>query len=147
MNHRLVGAIVSILLIAMTVEPVIRDPRKAADDDFPLSTYPMFATRRKLTQTFTYAVAWTADGERRRVRPRHVANAEVMQAVTAFGHAQAEGRLPALCDSIAARVAADAALTDVARIEIVRGTHHALDFLVDGKRGPERRLVECAVPR
>lgn len=147
MNHRLVGAIVSVLALVAVAEPVVRDPKQAKEDGFPLSTYPMFATKRKLTQTFTYAIAWTADGERRRVRPRHVANAEVMQAVMTFGRAQHGKRLPALCTSIAGRVAADAALRDVARIEIVRGTHDALAFLLRDERGPEKKLAECAVTR
>jgi hypothetical protein len=146
-HHRLVGAIVSVVALVATTWPVVLDPKKPGNDGFPLSTYPMFASKRKLTQTFTYAVAWTADHERRRIRPRHVANMEVMQANMAFANAKREKRLPALCASIAARVGADAALTDVARIEIVTGTHHALEFLLEDKRGAERVLETCEVPR
>jgi hypothetical protein len=81
------------------------------------------------------------------VTPRHVANHEVMQARTTFSHARRQGRLPDLCKRIAGRVGADRTLDDVVRIDIVTGTHHALDFLVRGVRGRERTLTSCAVTR
>ena len=143
--HRAVGAVVSIIVIALTAAPVFEDPAKG--DDFPLSTYPMFAWKRGAAHTFEYAIAWTEAGERRTVRPRHVANNEVMQARTAFSTASSKRMLPDLCKRIAGRVAKDPALADVVRIEIVRGRHDAVGFLVRGERGPERRLHECAVTR
>ncbi len=145
MSYRIVGAIVSVVAIVATACPLARDP--ARGDSFPLSTYPMFATRRPPTQSFEYAVAWTAAGERRTVKPRHVANNEVMQARTTFSNARRQGRLAELCTRIAGRVGADRDLDDVVRIDIVAGTHHAIDFLVRGVRGKERTLTSCAVPR
>lgn len=145
MHHRWIGAIVSVVVLVAVAAPVVLDPKKPANDGFPLSTYPMFASKRKLSQRFTYAVAWTADGERRRVRPRHVANAEVMQATMTFARASSQKRLPALCTSIAGRVAADGELADVVRITIVSGTHDAIRFLLHDERGAERTLAECAV--
>lgn len=142
-RYRLVGAIVSIVAIAATAAPVLLDPVKG--DSFPLSTYPMFASRRPLTQSFEYAVGFTAAGERRTIKPRHVANNEIMQARTTFSKARREGRLPQLCERIAGRVGADRALDDVVRIDIVTGTHHAIDYLVHGVRGKERTLTSCAV--
>ncbi len=145
MNHRVVGAIVSVIALAVTALPMVRDPFKG--DDFPLSTYPMFAAKRKLQQSFTYAVGKTATDERRRIKPRHVANAEVMQAVMAFSTARSKGRLPALCKSIASRVAGDRRLTDVVKIEIVTGTHDAIPYLTQHVHGPERKLTSCEVAR
>ncbi len=145
MSQRLVGAVVSVVAVLATAYPVVLDPIRG--DSFPLSTYPMFAVARPTKQSFDYAVALTATGERRRIRPRHVANHEVMQARMAFHHASRGKTLPALCARIAGRVAADPALADVVTIRIVRGTHDALDLLVRGVRGPERTLHECEVPR
>jgi hypothetical protein len=142
---RIVGAVVSIIVIALVAAPVFDDPVKG--DDFPLSTYPMFAYKRGTEHTFEYAIAWTADGERRAVKPRHVANNEVMQARVAFSSAVGKRTLPQLCERIAGRVAKDRALDDVVRIEIVRGRHDAIAFLVRGERGTEKRLHECQVPR
>lgn len=143
--QRAVGAVVSILVIALTAAPVLKNPVK--DDDFPLSTYPMFAYKRGTRHSFEYAIGWTADGQRRTIKPRHVANNEVMQARTTFSTAVSKRTLPQLCQRIAGRVARDRDLADVVRIEIVRGTHDSVDYLVGGARGPERRLLECQVPR
>ena len=143
--HRAVGAVVSILVIALTAAPVLENPVK--DDDFPLSTYPMFAYKRGTKHSFEYAIGWTAANERRTIKPRHVANNEVMQARTTFSTAVSKKTLPQLCERIAGRVAKDRRLDDVVRIEIVRGTHDAVGYLVRGERGPERKLHECTVPR
>jgi hypothetical protein len=143
--HRVVGAVVSILVIALTAAPALRDPVKG--DDFPLSTYPMFAYKRGTKHSFEYAIGWTATNERRTIKPRHVANNEVMQARTTFSTAVSKRTLPQLCERIAGRVAKDRALEDVVRIEIVRGTHDAVGYLVRGERGRENKLHECRVPR
>ena len=143
--HRAVGAVVSILVIALTAAPVLKNPVK--DDDFPLSTYPMFAYKRGTKHSFEYAIGWTATNERRTIKPRHVANNEVMQARTTFSTAVSKRTLPQLCERIAGRVGKDRRLGDVVRIEIVRGTHDAVGYLVRGERGPERKLHECQVPR
>lgn len=146
MNHRRVGLVVSVVAIVATAWPVLRDPGKG--DDFPLSTYPMFTTKdRGREQTFEYAVGWTAAGERRTIRPEHVAHGEVMQARMAFDIARRKRTRRELCARIAGRVARDGDLRDVVRIEIVSGRHHPLDFLVRGVRGPERALHRCDVPR
>jgi len=143
--ERTVGAVVSILVIALTAAPVLDHPAK--DDDFPLSTYPMFAFQRGTVHAFEYAIGWTEAGERRTIKPRHVANNEVMQARVAFSSAVGKGKLGELCARIAGRVAADPGLADVVRIEIVRGTHDAVEYLVRGARGKEKRLRECKVAR
>jgi hypothetical protein len=142
---RLIGAIVSVVAIAATLEPLVRDP--ARGDDFPLSTYPMFTAKRSGAQTFEYAMMVTGDGDRRTVGPGLVANYEVLQAQTAFQSAADRGERPALCARIADRIARDGGLGDVVRVEITRGTHEALPFLLHGTRGRERALVTCPVPR
>ena len=59
---RVAAGVVSLALIAATLEPLVREPY---DDGFPLSTYPMFATKRPTVQTFHYALGLTRDGKRR----------------------------------------------------------------------------------
>jgi hypothetical protein len=143
--HRRLGALVSLAALAATLWPLLRDP--ARGDSFPLSTYPMFAASRGVTHTLDYPVGRTVDGAPRPIRPRHVANAELMQARVAVQRAVGQRRLPALCARIAGNVAADPALADVATVEVVRGRHDALALLLDGVRGPERVLAACPVDR
>lgn len=143
--ERWVGIVVSVGLIAATALPVVRDPTRG--DSFPLSTYPMFAAKKSTRMSFEYGIAWFADGSRREVEPGHVSNGEVMQARMSFQTAVRRRTLPALCARIAERVAADPDFAGAVRIELVRGTHDALAYLVGGVRGPEKRLHQCEVPR
>lgn len=133
-------------LLGATLWPLVGDPR---DDGFPLSTYPMFASRRATVQTYRYALGETAAGERRVLRPSVVGTVEVLQAMRVIDRATAGGRaeLTRLCDAIAARVADDEDFADVTAVRIVRGTHDAVEYLARGKVGRESELVRCEVKR
>jgi hypothetical protein len=143
---RAFAAAVSLALIAATLWPLARDPR---DDGFPLSTYPMFASRRPTRQTYRYALGETARGERRTLTPGLVGTGEVLQAMRVIDRALAAGRGEAtkLCAAIAARVAADDTRGDITSIRLVSGTHDAVEYLARGQVGHETELVRCTVKR
>jgi hypothetical protein len=145
---RVYGAVVSIAVVLAVAWPLTLDPRKGGTDDFPLSTYPMFARPRSTTMTMTYAVGITA-GAPRPLRPSIVGSREVLQARALIDRAANGG--PAarrdFCRSVATRVAAARALRDVTHVALVRGTHDAIDLLVYGRRGPEKELERCPVER
>jgi len=123
---------------------VLRDPD---DDGYPLSTYPMFAHERGRTVTLAYAIGSTATGERRVLEPELVGTHEVLQALMVIDGAIASHELAPLCQRIAVAVAADSAHADVAMVRIVRGSHDAVELLVDGTLGPELDYTRCPVPR
>lgn len=143
---RAYAAAVSLALIAATLWPLVRDPR---DDGFPLSTYPMFASKRPTEQTFRYALGETAGGSRRTLSPLLVGTAEVLQAIRVFDHAFAGGKpeMTRLCHAIAARVAADDEQRDVVAIRLVTGTHDAVEYLARDQVGKETELLRCPVNR
>ena len=142
----MLAAVVSLALVGAVLAPVLRTPDA---DSFPLSTYPMFASRRPAQQTFVYAIGATATGARRVLDTAHVGTGEVLQAIQVFERTYAGGarELTALCNSIAARVAVDADLADIITIRIVTGTHDAVEYLARGQVGQERDVVRCPVPR
>jgi hypothetical protein len=143
---RAIAAVVSVALIGVTLEPLVRDPY---DDGFPLSTYPMFATKRPTTMSLHYALGTTATGGRRTLAPYLVGTPEVLQAMRIVDRAVSRGRDEAtrLCMAIAGRVAGDAELRDVVAIRIVYGSHDAIDYLVYDRIGVERDRVRCEVKR
>jgi hypothetical protein len=146
MPARAFAAAVSIALIAIVVSPVVRRPQ---DDDFPLSTYPMFATPRPTKMSLDYAIGETTAGERRTLSPSLLGTGEVLQAFMMLAravHQGAAGTQP-LCARIAAAVASDPDYADVATVRIVTGTHDAVDYLVRGQRGREIERTRCAVVR
>lgn len=141
---RVLAALVSTALIGATLEPLLRDPY---DDGFPLSTYPMFATKRQTVQTYHYALGVTRDGQRRTLKPRMIGSDEILQALRVIESAVARGETKSLCEAIAARVAADEDFADVVAIRIVKGTHDAVEYLANHKVGREHERVRCEVKR
>jgi len=142
---RVMAAVVSIGMIAATLSPLARDPY---DDGFPLSTYPMFASKRPRTLTFHYALGEGRAGERITLTPGLVGTGEVLQAMRIIDTAVNRGKLVtrALCEDVARRVAADGELANVVTIRIVTGTHDALDYLSQHKIGRELERMRCPVP-
>ena len=143
-TNRLTATIVSVVLVVAVLEPLRRPPW---DDSFPLSPYAMFAFKRPTSLTMEYAIGITAAGERRTLTPRLVGSAEVLQALTVLQQAKSRGELPLLCLQIAARVADSDRYEDVTEIQIVSGTHDAVDYLVRHVAGPETVRTTCRVPR
>jgi hypothetical protein len=143
---RVTAACISLALIGATLEPLVRAPY---DDGFPLSTYPMFASKRPTTWTMTYALGQGRAGERIVLEPRLVGTGEVLQAMRVIDRAARAGRgeLATLCSAIAARVAGDTDYGNVAAVRIVTGTHDALDYLVHDRIGTESERVRCEVRR
>ncbi|HUS31859.1 MAG TPA: hypothetical protein VMZ53_25335 [Kofleriaceae bacterium] len=143
---RWLGLAVSLALVAATLEPLVRDPY---DDGFPLSTYPMFATKRQTVQTFHYALGVTRDGKRRTLSPSLIGSSEILQALRVIEHAVGGGKgaLTSLCETIAKRVASDDDFTDIAFVRIVKGTHDAVRYLGDDEIGVESELLRCEVRR
>jgi hypothetical protein len=136
------AALASLALVAATLSPVLRDPR---DDGFPLSTYPMFATKRLTTLTMTYALGVGAGGERIVLAPSLLGTGEVLQAMRVIERAVAGGppALAKLCKSIAARAGEEPEYGRVVAVRIVTGTHDAVEYLARGRVGKEIERVRC----
>lgn len=136
----------SIVLVGATLEPLRRDPY---DDGFPLSPYAMFAEKRATTVSLNYPLGITAAGERRYLSPALIGSSEILQAKVIVDSAIRRGpkEVRALCERIAARVAAIDDYDDVRAIRIVTGRHEAIAFLTRDERGAEKLRGECEVPR
>jgi len=143
---RAFALIASIALIGAALSPLVRRPE---DDGFPLSTYPMFASRRPRQLTMSYPLGVTADGGRRYLSPGLIGSSEPLQAASIVEQAVGRGgaALRGLCEAIARRVAASPAHRDVAAIRLVTGTHDAVELLARDRIGAEREHGRCEVPR
>lgn len=146
---RLYGVVICVLVIAAVISPALRDPE---DDDFPLSTYPMFARPRRASTTIQSAVAVAADGSQVPVPPALVGTHETMQAVRILSRSLRDGpeATQQLCQAIAARVArSGGAMFAAAReVAIVSQEVDAIGFARgEGASGATRTHASCAVPR
>ena len=132
-------------LIIAVLLPLAGDPR---DDDFPLSTYPLFAGRQSSEVTISHAVVIDADGERSPLPPVAVANDEVSQAFETLRQAVRQG--PDATARLCTRAADWYAGRDEgpARVEIVSDTYDAVAYF-EGDKQPISTHVHatCEVPR
>ncbi|HYF44980.1 MAG TPA: hypothetical protein VD926_02140 [Acidimicrobiales bacterium] len=117
----LVTVAVGLVVLAPAVLP---DP----EDDFPISTYPMFTAERGEVVDLDTAVLVDGDG-RHRLSPEAVGGTdEIVAAAVAVSRAVVEGEaaLSRLCAEIADRV------DGPGDVEIVTERHDALALLQDG---------------
>ena len=116
---------VTVVAVAVVAAPaVLPEP----EDDFPVSTYPMFTAERGRVVDLDTAVLVDADG-RHRLSPEEVGGTdEIVAAAVAVSRAIAGGpaALAVLCQDIAERV--DASGT----VEVVTERHDAVGLLQDG---------------
>ena len=145
--ERLHAYLLSAVMLGATAYPAFLDP---TEDGFPLSTYPMFSKDRGAVVPIASASA-VGGGGRVAVAPRHVANAEVMQALQTIAKAVRHGKRASrkLCGEIAGRIA-EAEVDELAsptHVEIATEKHASIAFLA-GERTPRGRRVHarCAIP-
>jgi len=93
--HRLYAYAVSALILGAVSRPLWLP---ASEDDFPVSTYPMFARPKPRTVEVLTALAVWPSGEERPVPSRYIANDEPMMNA---GRPLATGRVRELVDILA----------------------------------------------
>jgi hypothetical protein len=138
--------IISALFVAATLWPLAWDP---ARDSFPLSPYPMFSSIRE-RPWIDVVVGFDADGRERRIGPKLIANAEVMQAAQTVSQAIRRKQAGSLCEQVAARVSRDSDYTNVVRLEVQSRQFDPRTYFVDdaGKVPLRlRRRARCEVQR
>lgn len=138
--------LISIALVGATLSALHREP---LDDGFPISTYPMFASRRGTKVELEYALGVTAKGETRSLPASFSGSSEVLQAAVIYEDAVRVGRnrLAPLCQAVAQEVANDPDLSDIVGVRIVHATHDALALLLRDVRDVEHVRWGCAVQR
>ncbi|HEX2519885.1 MAG TPA: hypothetical protein VHK04_10120 [Castellaniella sp.] len=146
--ERVKAYVVSGLLAVAVALPLLPD---LLADNFPVSTYPMFAGKRDSPEaTITHAVGLTDDGERRNLPTEAVANDEVIQSFETLRQAVRQGDTATrdLCARVARWVAAESSFADVPTVQIVSETFDAVRYF-EGEKKPlvSRFHADCAVPR
>lgn len=127
------------LVVIVGVVPVVLDR-----DSFPLSTYPMFSTRRTGTEPVDTAVA--SDGTRTwRLDPRTIGGTdEPVSATVTVTRAIASGTADQLCGDIARRVA-EGGPSAATTVEVVTERYDAVAWY-HGDREPLDRIVRASCP-
>jgi hypothetical protein len=135
-------AVIAAVLGVVGIVPLVLDR-----DSFPISTYPMFSTRRSTAETVDTAVAVDADGTVRRLGPQRIGGTdEIILATATVSGAINAGTVDQLCLEIAGRVAGNGPDTAVS-VEVVTERLDALRWY-RGDHTPIDRVVHamCPVP-
>jgi hypothetical protein len=133
-------AVIAAVLVVIGIVPLVLDR-----DSFPLSTYPMFSTRRSTAETVDTAVAVDADGTIRRLGPQRIAGTdEIILATATVSGAINAGTVDQLCTEIARRVAGDGPGTAVG-VEVVTERFDAIRWY-RGDHTPIDRVVHATCP-
>jgi hypothetical protein len=116
--------------------PALSDPR---DDNYPFSTYPMFASRRK-TPTFYKAEGRNAHGQWQPIPPELFGTHEVMQAVMTVQRAARSPRdARKLCEDLAR-----AEPNRYGKMRIVQVTYDPVKYFTEGPTPQSRKvLAQC----
>ena len=127
----------TIILVGLVVSPLAG---AFADDSFPISTYPMFATARSSETNLTHVILIDEEGHERTAPPAAVANDEVLQVQETILQALRDGKAAtaSLCERVAGRVAGSGATT----VQIVTSTFDAILYY-DGHPEPIARRVHA----
>jgi hypothetical protein len=131
------GAVVGIVAIVGVV------PLALDRDSFPLSTYPMFSSRRTSTETVDTAIVVDATDQISRIDPRDIAGTdEVILAAVTVSDALRDGSAGLLCDDIVTRLGTR--LPEGAQVRIVTERYDAIEWY-SGDRSPLSTVVhaEC----
>ena len=149
-------ALATALLVALVVcWPVLAHPDR---DGFPLSTYPMFSSRRTTTEPLSTVVGIDAGGAQHWLDPWLLnGTREVVQAAVVVSNEINAGEADRLCAEVAGRVydrqsdrRADDASDDAAGdrlvgLEVVTVRYDAVGWF-DGRRQPLERTVHATCP-
>ncbi len=147
MRSRLLPLAASLGLVGVVLSP-LGWPRER--DDYPLSTYPMFTTRREREVIVRHVLALDEAGVTKPLGPDLVGNGAVIHAAATVRRAIEGGAAEALCGLVAARLSAsdppEAARTHAI---LVATSTFDLETYFAGARAPLRREIHsrCAPPR
>lgn len=141
----LIGAV---LLVAVAF-PLLNSPE---DDDFPLSTYPMFSgARASGAASIPHAIGVELDGSRVVLPPEAVANEEVIQAFETLRQAIAgePDAVARLCEDVAAHVrrSGNPGFADIIAVEIVTDRYDVIDYFEDDTPLATTVHTACEVER
>jgi hypothetical protein len=142
--HYAAFAVVGLLVLSPVLGPVNRD-------DFPLSPFAMFADDKDANTTITQAVGVRADGTEMVLGPKLLGTDEVLQAKETLSLVPRSGKKARadFCERFAAKIAAEADLATIAKIEVRTVTYESLAYFADPKAPPLRKNVHvsCQVVR
>jgi hypothetical protein len=145
-SRKWTASIISVVLMATVLAPVLENWREDPRDDFPLSYYPMFSFEKSDRQRVTYLVAHDSRGSRLLIPYQYAGQGGMNQVRRQMNKLVDRGQASRLCRNVAARVARSGDLPkDLVSIQVVTGTFLMTEFF-SGNRTPRSESVRAHCP-
>ena len=140
------GYVSGIIVIAV-LSPVLENFREPGRDDFPLSYYPMFSSKRPSTTRIEHAVGVTKDGDIVPIYHTYLGSGGQNQIRKQTRKMVRAGRADELCAYVAKRVASSSrkSLRDIVEVRIVT-CRYDLDNFFEGEVEPIKTEVHASFP-
>lgn len=145
-----IAALFSIAVLTAMVWPIRENLRAEPRDDFPLSYYPMFTTKRDATEKVTCLVGLDAAGERHKLRYRFAGGGGLNQVRRQIRRLVNGTESERLGQAVAARVARreDAPYNTLRTVLVVTQEYHLDDYFTGNPRLISETIhASCPVPR
>jgi hypothetical protein len=141
-NGKLLALCFSLALIGAVLSPLPQNWRKNPKDNFPLSYYPMFSTKRDPIETFHYVVGVDEAGHRHFIRHTVIGDGGGNQVRRQLRKIIRAGRAPELAQEVAARVADKTGrrYRDLVSISVCTGKYSVNDWFHGMKQPVSERV-------
>lgn len=136
----------SLVVIALVMLPVLQNWRERPKDSFPLSYYPMFTASRGEGTRITYLLGVDANGQQHPLHYNFVGKGGLNQVRRQINRMKDEGRADKLCEEVAKKVARRKSkrYRDMVEVRVVTGQFNFNDYFVAGKKQPLKVRVHAA---
>ena len=138
-----VAVVFSLALCLALMWPVRQNWVENPKDDFPLSYYPMFSHKRKVTHSLPYFVGYDAAGQRHCIPYKYVGPGGFNQVRRQVNKRARRGDVEKITKKVARRLAKckEAPLNNLVRVEMVRGRYNLNEYFLSDNKLPINEKV------
>ena len=136
----------SLLLAGATLAPIAEHLREKPRDNFPLSYYPMFTSRRGEVEEVVYIEGLDVRGEGRPLSYKLAGAGGLNQARRQIRRIVRDGWADSLCRAVAEKVARGGkrSLADVAEVRVVTGGYNLASYFSGESKSPVSEVVHAS---
>ena len=144
---KLWAAYLSLAFVGAVLWPLQENWRDKPRDNFPLSYYPMFSTKRDAIETFYYLVARDEQGNRHLVPYKYISPGGLNSVRRQVRRIVREGRGQELAESVARKLSRRDNLpwSKVVAVSVVKGKYSVDDFF-HGRKEPVEEEIKGSSP-
>jgi hypothetical protein len=142
-----VAAMACLAMIVAVLWPLQENLRKDPRDNFPLSYYPMFSSKRKPVESFNYLVGHDAKGKRHLIRYTFASEGGLNSVRRQINKMVKEDRADDVAHKVAKRLAErdSGKWSKIVSVDVVTGKYN-VDGYFHGRKEPVSEKIRASCP-